>query len=186
MGWAGIRVGWSMVLINSWVVWSFSCHLRLGPGWKVRILKMSDKNLKPWLSLLSCSSLVLLLFLSSAASSLLFFLFIASAKVTANCQVECQLGWKEIIEKLKAGGDDGVTCQPGRGTCHGPCQRWRRGTGARLEGSPGSIFARCSVARIVSQSKMISGYCSVSYSHTHSDWYWEVLAQIIIREIKRQ
>ena len=53
---------------------------------------MSDKNLKPWLSLLSCSSLVLLFFLSIAASSLLFFLFIASAKVTANCQVECQLG----------------------------------------------------------------------------------------------
>ena len=186
MGWAGIRVGWSMVLINSWVVWSFSCHLRLGPGWKVRILKMSDKNLKPWLSLLSCSSLVLLFFLSIAASSLLFFLFIASAKVTANCQVECQLGWKEIIEKLKAGGDDGVTCQPGRGTCHGPCQRWRRGTGARLEGSPGSIFAQCTVARIVSRHKMISDYCSVSYSHTH----WLVVrgtcANNNKREIKRQ
>ena len=107
--------------------------------WKFLII-----NLKAWLALLSCSSLVLLLFLSIAASSLLFFLFIASAKVTANCQVECQLRHKEIIENSKAGGtggDEWVTCQPGRGTCHGPCRTWRRETGARLEGSPGLIFA---------------------------------------------
>ena len=49
------------------------------------------ENLKTWLSFLSRSI---------AASSLLFFLFIASAKVTASCQVECQL-WG--VYDLKAG-----------------------------------------------------------------------------------
>ena len=57
-------------------------------------------NLNTWLSLLSCSWVDLLFllsisnllfFLSNSISSLLFFLFIASANVTANCHVECQL-----------------------------------------------------------------------------------------------
>ena len=57
-------------------------------------------NLNTWLSLLSCSWVALLFFLSNSNllfflsnsnSSLLFFLFIASANVTANCHVECQL-----------------------------------------------------------------------------------------------
>jgi len=46
----------------------------------------------PFLScllVLSCRSLLLMLSLRSRTK--LFFLFIASAKVTANCQVECQL-----------------------------------------------------------------------------------------------
>ena len=53
--------------------------------------KKQVENLKTWLSFLSRSI---------AASSLLFFLFIASAKVTASCQVECQL-WG--VYDLKAG-----------------------------------------------------------------------------------
>ena len=57
-------------------------------------------NLNTWLSLLSCSwvdllfllsNSNLLFFLSNSISNLLFFLFIASANVTANCHVECQL-----------------------------------------------------------------------------------------------
>ena len=74
--------------LNTWLS-LLSC------SWVDLLVFLSNSNL---LFLLSISNLLfflsnsnLLFFLSNSISSLLFFLFIASANVTANCHVECQL-----------------------------------------------------------------------------------------------